>query len=508
MRASACSAPAGYVADSTDCDDTESAVNPGETEVCNSIDDDCDSSIDEGLGATLYADVDGDGYGDGGSSVSTCASPVGYVTDSTDCDDADAAIHPGATELCDGVDNDCDGSIDEGLSGSSYYADLDSDGYGDASSAVSACATPAGYVADDTDCDDSDAATNPGAAEVCDGLDNDCDGSVDEGLAISSYYADSDGDSYGDASLAASGCTAPVGYVADDTDCDDSDGAINPGATELCDGTDNDCDGSIDEGLLGTYYVDADSDAYGDASASISACSTPAGYVANATDCDDADAAINPAASEVCDEVDNDCDGTVDEGFVTATWYDDADLDGYGDVDTAYTTCDGAPSGYIADNTDCDDTDATINPAAVEVCDTLDNNCDGSIDEGGVCPCEVEEYDAHAYMFCDAGDDWDAARAACLAYGYELVTIDDAAENTWVVVTATTYAGGKWWIGLNDRSVEGTYAWSGGTAVSYTNWSSAEPSGHGPSDCANVKMSNGSWSDHSCSSSLKYVCEE
>ena len=122
------------------------------------------------------------------------------VADATDCDDAEGSTHPGADETCDGADDDCDGLIDEdGTDATTWYADTDGDGYGDASVAVASCGQPTGYVADDTDCDDTDATVNPDAAEVCDGLDQDCDGSVDEGATgTDTWYADTDGDGFGD----------------------------------------------------------------------------------------------------------------------------------------------------------------------------------------------------------------------------------------------------------------------------------------------------------------------
>jgi hypothetical protein len=391
----ACDPPSGYVAAAyaTDCDDLDATVSPVAAERCDGVDNDCDGDVDEGVTDIFYADMDGDGYGDAGSSVEDCSLPSGYSADDTDCDDGDAAIHPAAAESCDGVDNDCDGLVDDddsAVSGTStWYQDDDGDGFGDASAPTSACSQPSDHAADSTDCDDDNNTVYPGAAEICDGLDGDCDGAVDEGVMLS-WYADGDGDGYGDASASSEACSAPGGSVADSGDCDDGDAAINPGASELCDGVDNDCDGRVDEDDAvdaDTWYIDADGDGYGSSSYTTAACSQPSGYVADSTDCDDFDGDVNPSAAEICDGVDDDCDGLVDDddGSVTglSTWYLDADADGWGDGGSSLDACE-APSGYTADGGDCDDGDDAIHPDAAEVCDGVDNDCDGTADSGTV----------------------------------------------------------------------------------------------------------------------------
>lgn len=241
-----------------------------------------------------------------------------------DCDDNNAAINPGATEICDGVDNDCSGAADDGLTFMNYYADGDGDGFGDLAVTENSCLTtpPAGFSADSTDCDDTNAVINTGVAEICDDIDNDCSGVADDGLTFTNYYADTDGDGFGNELVSQNTCdlTPPAGYVIDGTDCDDTNGAINTSVSEICDNIDNDCSGLIDDGLpTFSYYVDADGDGFGSAANSIISCETsaPANYVTNDGDCNDAAANANPDAIEVNDGIDNDCDGTVDETSAT-----------------------------------------------------------------------------------------------------------------------------------------------------------------------------------------------
>ena len=156
-----------------------------------------------------------------------------------------------------------------------------------------------GVPAED-DCDDSRSWVYPDAAEVCDGIDNDCDGDVDEDLART-FYTDADGDGYGDAESTVEACEQPSDAVVDDSDCDDADAETHPGAAEVCDGVDNDCDTLTDEGAMSIFYTDADGDGYGNPETGAESCEPGSGQVDDASDCDDGNAEIHPAASELCD---------------------------------------------------------------------------------------------------------------------------------------------------------------------------------------------------------------
>jgi hypothetical protein len=202
-----------------------------------------------------YRDADGDGYGNPNDSVQSPTQPPEYVSDNTDCNDSDSTINPGATEVCDGKDNDCDGQTDEGGVCNLWYRDADGDGYGNPNDSVQSPTQPPEYVSDNTDCNDSDSSINPGATEVCDGKDNDCDGQTDEGGVCNVWYRDADGDGYGNPNDSVQSPTQPPEYVSDNTDCNDGDSSINPGATEVCgDYKDNDCDGQIDETCISFDY--------------------------------------------------------------------------------------------------------------------------------------------------------------------------------------------------------------------------------------------------------------
>jgi hypothetical protein len=268
-----------------DCDDADPDNFPGNREVCDGWDNDCNAFADFPGGE---ADVDGDGS-----------------LECDDCDDADPNNFPGNEEICDNQDNDCDAATDEEL-------DLDGDGF-------TLCRG---------DCDETNPLVNEGMPEICNGIDDDCDPLTIEDV-------DTDGDGW-------TGCEG---------DCDIVDPATYPGALEICDGEDNDCDELIPED-----EVDADDD----------------GWLVCEADCDDSQPTIYPTAPELCDGLDNNCDGIIDNGM------DDLDGDGW-------TECDG----------DCDDDNPDTYPDAEEICDGFDNVCAGYVDvpeldsdDDGFMPCE------------------------------------------------------------------------------------------------------------------------
>ncbi|MES2639379.1 MAG: MopE-related protein [Myxococcota bacterium] len=227
-----------------------------------------------------------------------------------DCDDADAAVGPGATERCNGADEDCDGQIDEDVADADWYADADGDGFG-GGSALLTCDPPEGFVDLGGDCDDTDAARFPGAAERCNTLDDDCDGEVDDPAEVEplEWFTDADADGYGTGTPVV-GCTDPGGAAREDGDCDDADASANPGATEACNGYDDDCNGTVDDAPAVTWYLDRDEDGYGDDDSTYLVCSPPPGYAALGGDCDDVDDARHPDATDVCEDgVDGNCDG-------------------------------------------------------------------------------------------------------------------------------------------------------------------------------------------------------
>jgi hypothetical protein len=283
-----------------DCDDLDPERWPGREENCNGLDDDCDgwlapderdkdgdgeapcagdcddddpdrSSIDvdeDGvsrcaplpdcddedpllwLPLPVFADNDGDGHGDPLRVRWACAPDAGESTSGFDCDDTNASVAPGAAEQCNGIDDDCDGVIDEDLPVQPWFSDSDGDGFGDDAQVLLACDAPADTAAHAGDCIDLDDSIHPGAPELCNGVDDDCDGVTDEPDAVdaTTWYPDGDRDGYGDGARPVISCGRPSGHVPDAMDCDDDNRRVHPGAANApCNGIDEDCDPSTPE---------------------------------------------------------------------------------------------------------------------------------------------------------------------------------------------------------------------------------------------------------------------
>jgi hypothetical protein len=315
---------------SRDCDDRDERVNPGAVERCGGGDEDCDGLVDDEDpdlvdGRAAWADVDLDGYGDPDVPLLVCVIDEGVALNADDCDDSDPAVSPAAVEVCGGGDEDCDGRVDTEdpslVDGLVAFPDGDGDGYGLTAEGTIVCELPPDQVAEGGDCDDADPSRSPGLEEVCNERDDDCDGLVDlddpDGIADATWFLDEDGDGYGDPAFPVVTCGEVDGLVPNGDDCNDARADVAPGAAEVCDGLDNDCDllvDGADSDLVGgeTFYADADADGYGDLASFMIGCERPLGFVDNADDCADDDRLVNPSRDEICDDgIDNDCDGAV-----------------------------------------------------------------------------------------------------------------------------------------------------------------------------------------------------
>lgn len=345
-----------YGADGTLEYDSGDFTTPSYLDACISVDYQCNATTSYGISGTFVPnDSTGDSldefYGEDSNGdwtlkvTDTVSSDEGTLV-SWSIDFSDENCGNGTVE---GVEECDDGNTDSNDGCSALCAttvDNDSDGY---------------Y--DDVDCDDTDDTINPGEEEICGdagSVDEDCDGQAVEFYV---WYEDSDSDDYGNLSSTDNDCDQPTGYVSESGDCNDSNSAINPDATEVEDGVDNDCDGTTDEG---TDAYDDDGD----------------GYTENDGDCDDTDSSVYPDATEVCDNVDNDCDGTVDDNPTDGTtFYFDGDGDDYGTSSITVDSCDSTLSGYVTNDEDCDDSEDSVYPNAEELCDDMDNDCNDVVDE-------------------------------------------------------------------------------------------------------------------------------
>ena len=463
-----CEAPDEYVADHTDCDDQDAEVSPEATEACNGMDDNCDGAIDEldecavdtdddgipdwrevELGTDPdQADSDGDGLSDG-EEEELGTDPLDEDTDGdglSDGEEIDLGLDPLSTDSDgDGVDDYTEVTADTDGDGLTDWdethtygtdpevADSDGDGLSDAEE-VELGTDPLDADSDGDGVDDGtevELGLDPSATDSDgDGIDD-----ADEVAAHFTWYADADGDGFGEPGTGTVSSTAPSSTVGNDGDCDDSDPAVNPDAAEICDSgnVDEDCNTLADDADPGTdtagmvsWYPDVDGDSYGQASASGNiGCDATGAEVEDATDCDDADAAIHPGATDTWyDGVDSDCDGASDfdadgDGYDSdsygggdcddassaanpgepETWYDgtDADCDGASDYDA---DADGHDSdGYGGD--DCDDGAATTYPGATDAWyDGVDADCAGDADYDA----DVDGYDSDAYGGTDCDD--------------------------------------------------------------------------------------------------------
>ena len=290
-----------------------------------------------------------------------------------DCDDTNQTIFPNAPEICDGIVNNCGAELPLN------EIDNDNDGFVECTidengwdGILSEGQNP--LLGDD--CDDTNQTIFPNAPEICDGIVNNCGAELPlaetdidgDGFVYCTY---DEGNWFGDNSIIGGG------------DCNPQEISISPNGIEVCDNIDNDCDRIVDGPLsvdAFTYYLDLDGDSFGDISNTTKDCLTPNGYVENDTDCDDTNEKVSPNADEYCDEIDNDCDGYIDESgsFGETNWFSDNDNDGFGSSKQLSQLQ--STNGLCFQFDDCNDDNAAIFIGADEVCDNIDNDCDGTID--------------------------------------------------------------------------------------------------------------------------------
>ncbi len=406
----------GQVPVGLDCNDDDDAIHPDAEEVCDGIDNDCDGAADphDEL-VTWYLDSDGDGAGVQYPAQSACTRPgPEWVTSGDDCDDTNADVFPGQQEICnDQVDDDCDGLEDDldpdvlVSTMTTWYADGDTDGYGDPEITLVSCAAPSGFVDNGDDCAPTHGARHPGSLEICNEVDDDCDDLVDDAdpdidpTTQISFFADNDLDGYGAPGSSILACSAIPGTADNELDCDDNSAKLN------MDDNDNDgyssCTGDCNDSDPVLTPFDLDGDAF-------STCDP-------VPDCDPLMGDIYPGAPEVAgDAIDQDCDG-VDDCYLDADgdtfgsttvvqgsslscagphesdnsddcddatpgitedrfWYTDADLDGHGTGATLGFDCFPPEPTASPSDADCNDADPAIHPDVPEICeDGIDQDC-------------------------------------------------------------------------------------------------------------------------------------
>ncbi len=408
---------------------------------------------------TYYQDNDSDNYGNPSVTQSSCSPVAGYVLVSGDCNDANAAVNPGATEnLCNNIDDNCNGTTDEGRvngctnasacnynvaatcdNGSctfaiTWYLDADGDTY--YVNTQSSCTSPGlGWTSTlplggNSDCNDSNAAVNAGATEVLNGIDDDCDGNIDEGFGagpvaeftVTPSTSICAGQSLDFEDLSSGtpiswSWTFSGGAPSSSTDQNPSVDYLSAGTytviLTVTNAFSNDTETKVNYITVGsptTWYQDLDGDNYGNNAVTAFICAAPVGYIATGGDCNDGNAAINPGAIEnLCNNIDDNCNGTTDEGRVNGctnasacnynaaatcdngsctfgiSWYLDADTDTY--YAATQVACASPGAGWtstlpIGGGGDCNDANAAVNPASSEVCGNgIDDDCDGSVDE-------------------------------------------------------------------------------------------------------------------------------